>query len=252
MYLALSSLLFYFLARFFLLKLYIPDRYLIYSLNLFYCLGFALCGFVALRVSRWPQALIVLALILAGILGGSRLKGTGLTNYSINRPLYEALAQTPKDAVIAGHPNLMDNVPTFSQRKAFVTYKLAHPYSKGYWQQVRPRLDEVFAAYYAADPDEVLAFCRKYQISFLVVDDRHFSPTFLAGGKFKIPLDYFAPGAARVKYPFFAPFDEQIRYQIGDRREFALLSAQVFQPVTVNNHLKIFDMRPYLIPTANK
>ena len=49
-YLGVASLVLYFLARLFLLKLFVPDRYLIYTLNLFYCLVLALGVYGALRV----------------------------------------------------------------------------------------------------------------------------------------------------------------------------------------------------------
>lgn len=253
-YLALASMLLYFLAYLFLFKLFVPDRYLIYTLNLFYCLALALCLEAALRVERWPQKLAILTLLLTAGLGAWRLQGVGLKDYSAYRPLYAALAQTPKDAVIAGHPNLMDNVPTFGQRQAFVTYKLAHVWSKGFWQQVRPRLDELFAAYYAADPEQVLAFCRKHHISFLVVDDRHFTPAFLAGGWFLFPYEQAQRlgtprGMAERNYcPFFAPFDAQIRELVQGRTQFALLTSPLFHPVQLDEHLRLLDMRPYLSP----
>ena len=55
-YLGLASLALYCLARLFLLKLFVPDRYLMYTLNLFYCLVLALGVQTALRVSRWPRS----------------------------------------------------------------------------------------------------------------------------------------------------------------------------------------------------
>ncbi len=251
-WLGLSSVLLYFLARFWLFKMFIPDRYVIYTFNLFYCLFLALCLQAALKVNQWPRNLALLALILAATLGGLRLQGVGLKDYAAYQALYAALAQTPKDALIAGHPNLMDTVPTFARRRAFATYELAQPWSRGYWQKLRPRLDDLFRAYYAADPQEVLAFCRKYRISFLVVDDRHFRPDFLAGGVFFFPMEQRVPqnfGRSRferIEAPFFAPFDEEIRRQVAGRHQFALLSWPFSPTVVVDKHLRLLDLRPWL------
>ena len=88
--------------------------------------------------------LAILALVAAASLGAWRLQGVGLKDYSAYRAVYAALAETPKDALIAGHPNLMDNIPTFAQRRAFATYKLAHPWSRGYWAKLQPRLVDFF------------------------------------------------------------------------------------------------------------
>jgi hypothetical protein len=251
-YLGLASVALYFLARLFLLKLFVPDRYLIYTLNLFYCLGLALGVEKALRVERWPRALAVLVLVAAAALGAWRLHGVGLKDYSAYRAVYAALADTPKDALIAGHPNLMDTIPTFAQRRAFATYELAHPWSRGLWATLRPRLDDLFRAYYAADPQVVVNFCRKYGIAFLIVDDRHYTPAFLKGGWFLFPGDKpHRPGtprgmAERLYCPFFAPFDEQIRHLTAGREKFALLSDPGFRSVAVDQHVSLIDMRPWL------
>ncbi|MCK9377777.1 MAG: hypothetical protein M0P73_16720 [Syntrophobacterales bacterium] len=253
-YLALASLLVYFLARLLLLKLFVPDRYLMYTLNLFYCLFLALGLQAALRVTRWPRQLAILALVVAAGLGAWRLEGVGLKDYSAYRTLYAALAATNKDVLIAGHPNLMDTVPTFARRRAFATYELAQPWSRNYWAKLKPRLHDLFQAYYAADPQEVIAFCRKYGIAFLIVDDRHFTPAFLKGGYFLFPGDQphvpgVSPGLAERLYcPFFAPFDDQIRHVTAGRNNFALLSDQGFHTLTVDQHVRLVDMRPWLTP----
>jgi hypothetical protein len=251
-YLALASLGLYFLARLLLLRLFVPDRYLTYTLNLFYCLALALGLAAGLQVRRWPRFLAVPVVLLVMGLSGLRLQGTEIYDYSAYRPLIAALAQTPKDALMAGHPNLMDVVPTFAGRPALATFELAQPWARGYWQKLEPRLLDLFAAYYADDPQEVIAFCRKYRISFLIVDDRHFTPAFLAGNIFLVPLDRQVgpsetrPLAERIHSPFFAPFDEQIRALTRGRRHFALLSAPLFQPRMVDEHIRLIDMRPWL------
>jgi hypothetical protein len=251
-YLGAASLTLYFLARLFFLKLFIPDRYLMYTLNLFYCLALALGLSTVLRVERWPRAAAILALAGLAGLGAWRLQGVGLKDYSAYRAVYAALADTPTDALFAGHPNLMDTIPTFARRPAFATYELAHPWSRGYWSRLKPRLDDLFRAYYAADPQEVVAFCRKYRIDFLIVDDRHFTPAFLQGGFFLFPGDRpHLPEtdkglAERIYCPFFAPFDEQIRRITAGKRHFALLSPQVFSIVPLDRHVSLIDMRPWL------
>ncbi|OGR25452.1 MAG: hypothetical protein A2139_07485 [Desulfobacca sp. RBG_16_60_12] len=251
-YLGLASLALYFLARLFLLKLFVPDRYLMYTLNLFYCLGLALGVETALRVSRWPRSLAILVLVAAAALGAWRLQGVGLKDYSAYQAVYAALAETPKDALIAAHPNLMDTIPTFAQRRAFATYELAHPWSLGLWAKLQPRLADLFRAYYAADPQEVVAFCRKYGIAFLIVDDRHYTPAFLKGGFFLFPGEKpHLPGVARglaerIYCPFFAPFDEQIQNVTAGRLNYALLSDLSFRTLAIGQHVRLIDMRPWL------
>ena len=250
-YLLLASLLLYILARVFLLKLFVPDRYLIYTLNLCYCLGLALGLEAATRAWDWPRGLAMAAVAVAAVLGALRLQGLGLKDYSMYRPLYAALAQTPKGALVAGQPDLMDNVITFGRRPALATFELAHPWSRGYWQRLRPRLQDLFTAYYAEDPQVVKDFCRKYQVSFLVVDDRHFTPEFIAGGWFLVPFNQPLEGGwkklrERVICPFFAPFDAQIKRLAKARRHFVLLNRELFPGKVVDEHQRLLDLRPWL------
>ncbi len=85
-----------------------------------------------------------------------------------------------------------------------------------------------------------------------MVDDRHFTPEFLAGGRFFVPLDRKAPKyfghtlADRVDCPFFAPFDRQIARLTHGRHQFALLSSKLFAATKLDEHLRLLDMRPWL------
>lgn len=227
-----ASLILYILAKVFLLRLFIPSRYLMYTVNLLYCLGFAVC---LRELWRWISPAgrllpVVLAVVL--VLAGIRLKGVALYDYSADRELYSAIQRTPKDALIAGHPATMDNVLTFGRRKVLASFELAHPWCKGYWGKMKPRLEDLFKAYYASDPETVIAFCARYGIDFLAVDDRHYESSFIAG------------------HPFFAPFDELIRNVAGDRRSFALLSSECFHAAVIGKHYRLIDMRELRRGTA--
>jgi hypothetical protein len=220
-----ASLGLYALARVCILKLFVPDRYLSYTLYMVYCLLWAACfhaGFArALRSPKKAAAVV----LLAAALSFPRLHDLELYDYSGDAALYKAAWETPKDALFAGYPYLMDNLLTFGKRKVFVSYKLAHPWSKGWWEFIRPRLESLFRAYYATDPEAVRAFCRENHIDFLVVDPADFKPGFLN---------------AR---PFFAPFDALIRELTRGQSRFAVLDAREFPYTAVGDHLRLIDMR---------
>jgi hypothetical protein len=150
----------------------------------------------------------------------------GIFDYSEYGPLYQALAGTPAYSMIAGHPQLLDNIPVFAKRPAFATFELAHPWSKGLWARLKPRLDDLFVAYYAEDPETVREFCLRYGVRFWVVDDRHYAPAFLEDR------------------PFFAPFDEAIRAMVQGRTRFALLTERTFPREKINDHVQIVEIAP--------
>ena len=224
-FLAVTAFALYAVARLVLLKLFVPDRYISYFLSMFYCLLLAICYHAGLRRFLSTPRRAAAAILCLAVLGGIRLKNEGLFDYSANAALFEAAQHTPKNALFAGHPKLMDDVLTFGQRKVFVSYKLAHPWSKGWWNFVRPRIEQFFQAYYAADPQDVRDFCRENHVDFLVVDPAQFQPDFIA------------------KRPFFAPFDIFIRELTKGRTTFALLSAEDFPFTPLEGGLRLIDMR---------
>jgi len=81
-----------------------------------------------------------------------------------------------------------------------------------------------------------------------VVDDRHFAPEFLRGGRFLVP---FNPPLAREKKslaelatcPFFDPFDARIQRLVKDRRRFVLLDRDLFPGLEVDEHQRLLDLR---------
>jgi hypothetical protein len=227
-FLGIGSIILYYLARLVLLKLFVPSRYVETSANICFCMVVALCLQGLLKNRRLGKSACVAAILIVATLSAVRLHGVGIFDYSAYKPLYDAvLKDVPKDAVVAGSPDLMDNVITFGRRRVFASGELAHPWCKGYWKRLEPRLEELFKAYYAEEPDSVIRFSRQHKVDFIVVDDRDFLPSFING------------------QPFFAPFDKMIRKDVGGRATFALLEPGAFKSIKVDDHIHLIDMRPY-------
>ncbi|WP_243362317.1 hypothetical protein [Fundidesulfovibrio terrae] len=225
-----SFLLFYVMARARAFALFVPDRYVQYPINLFYALLLSACLRAAWRARRaWTGkgATVALLAVLA-VAGGVRLMGVGLYDLRPDKALYDGVeAATPKDALVAGHPDLMDNVQTFAKRNGFVNTELAQPWSVGYWNQIRPRLDGLFAAYYAEDAADVAAFAKHFGVDFLLVDESHFTREFL------------------TRDPFFEPFGQAIRDMTRDRTHFAVLDQSRFARIPLRPGAFLIDLRPY-------
>jgi hypothetical protein len=116
----------------------------------------------------------------------------------------------------------MDNVLTFSRRKAFVTYELSHTWYTRYWDIIKTRTYDFFRAYYASDPEVIRAFCRKNHIDYMVVREADFSPRTLKKGTF-----------------YFEPFNSFIRGQVKGRKYFALLDSKVFPPIYMFDGVRV-------------
>lgn len=148
-------------------------------------------------LARWSAGLIIgsavifLGTIYIGILG------VKTTNPSpAERAVYEFVATLPKDAVLAGDPDIMTNIPLFSKRSVL-------------FRELFPRTDapivEYFSAQYAESTEPVINFCRRYQVSYLVLDTREFASDYIAKGDF-----------------FYQPWNQQIVAIVSGRSNFVL------------------------------
>lgn len=221
-----ASLALYAVARFAAFKLFVPARYLEYTTNIFLCLGaaFLLDALLRLRLVRVRRPLALALLACALVLGAARQYGVELYDFSARAKLYEFARSTPKDARFAGPPEIMDNLLTFGQRNVYASFELAHPWSTGYWAQLGARLERLAKASYATNPNDLSQFCREEGIDFLVVDQRQYTPEFIA------------------KTPFFEPFSTMIRRLATGAPSFAVFSGQ-FKATRVDADTLVLDMR---------
>ncbi|MGH7871737.1 MAG: hypothetical protein ACREQO_05905, partial [Candidatus Binatia bacterium] len=206
-YLAISGVIFFKLADIFTFKLYLADRYILYTLPvaslILVCIGIA--GWLNRLGNGIGIKVLKCLLVIAVLAHFNVIKGVGLTrDESKNEAFYRFLGTLPKDAVIAAHPNMADFIPTFSKRKVFINRKLSHPFWDRYWDIIKVRTFDFFDAYYADSPEKIWAFCRKYNIDYFVVDRRDFKPELI-----------------ERKETYFEPFNHYIKTLTHDRYNYA-------------------------------
>lgn len=145
---------------------------------------------------------IAMAVGMAGItlfLGINYIKILGLRPINPSEPardIYEYIATLPKDALIAGEPELMVGVPLFSRRP--VLFNALHP-------DINAPILDYFDMQYAEAPEKVLNFCQHYSVDYLVLDITNFAPEFLASKQF-----------------FFQPYNDIIIDIVATRSSFVL------------------------------
>jgi hypothetical protein len=225
-YLGVASLLLYVAACVLFFRLFVPRRYVEFSLVVFYCVACAVCLRMALSSLVSDRVAFPVVTSLLVVLAALRLYTVGLYDFSDQARLYRFLESTPRTSLIAGHPELMDNVLTFSRRKAFVTYELSHTWYTRYWDTIKGRTYDFFRAYYASDPEVVREFCRKNHIDYLVVRDDDFSAKTLKKGKF-----------------YFEPFNSFIRESVRGRNHFAVLDLKAFPPIYLFDGVRVIKCR---------
>ncbi len=224
-YLFAASFLLYFVARAVIFRLFLPSRYLELSLTVFFCIGTAVCLREAFAKLLPKKLIFPLITTLLLVLAAVRLYHVGVYDYSEHAKLYEFLQSTPKMSLMAGHPELMDNVPTFAHRKAFVTYELSHTWYTTFWDQIKKRTFDFFRTYYSDDPEEIRRFCRDNGIDYLLVRDDDFLQKRRESGEV-----------------YFQPFGYYVRDLTKSKGHFALLDRKAFPPIYENDGIRVIKM----------
>ncbi len=225
-YLFPASLFMWCLSYLLMLKLFLPERYVEFSLTLFFCLFSAVSVLAAMEGMGLRRIIFPWLIVCAVIGGGFRSYQIGVYDYSDQKNLYEFLKTTPKSSLIAGSPEVMDAVPTFARRKAFVTYELSHTWIDKYWSIIKKRTFDFFEAYYAEDPEEVRQFVRYYGVDYMVVRQRDFDRNNLEKGAV-----------------YFEPFGSWIKELTKDRTHFALFDSKEFPVVFTGNGVFVVKTR---------
>ena len=197
-----ASIIFYVLAHVFSPKLYIPGRFLVYSIPLAatFLFPIALYGLSRKQQNKHAHAIIwgpILAIFL--FFGG---KSDGYTNWhvivpEIDRGLYTKISTLPTNILIAGWPyknddsnNPMDNIPYLSQRNVFLNHETHQVLHMEYMQNMRRRMDALVAAYFAIDQKPLKYLSDEYGVTHLLINKNHYSTI--------IP-SYFMPWTGQIE-----------------------------------------------------
>ncbi|QPJ65796.1 MAG: hypothetical protein G3M78_10500 [Candidatus Nitrohelix vancouverensis] len=193
-----ASLLGYFLALVFDPYLFLPERYLLYTIPVL-LIVLAPSAIVLLLQDRMRDKSFVLhassfapvfALWLA--VGGTGNNMAGLTvRAEAWKPFYEALENLPKGSLIAGWPGgLVENVPYLSRRPILISYETHQVFHSEYALEMRRRMNALITAYWAQSASALRELRDDYDVDYLIVDLQHFSSN---------PPGYFKPFDATIE-----------------------------------------------------
>lgn len=156
-----------------------------------------------LLISAWPPgqtarfALIAVTLVIMLLAATQYIKTLGLRTInpsSYEQDIYAFAASLPKNAVLAGNPEVMSGVPLFARRP--VLFSALHP-------DINAPILDYFKAQYAESPQVAIDFCRRYRVNYLVVDVTNFTSDYLSQKDF-----------------FYQPYNDLIAAMVSNRSQF--------------------------------
>jgi hypothetical protein len=159
-----------------LFRLYLPSRYVQWTVPLALSIAGGLAVAVLLREAAeraWrPRAAHIAALLTVAVAVGLAIypadyDGIFLPDHHPTITAY--LRGLPKDVLIAAPAVEADSIPSFTGRSVLAAREHANPYDLGYYREVRQRLADLVEAYYAPSTDGLLRFADRYGVDYFVV-----------------------------------------------------------------------------------
>lgn len=227
-----SGLVLFFLAHALLLELFEPERYVRYVLPIF------LIAFIAVNIDRCVKrfasgavqrfSVYVFLFLMCFFLYFPHLQNPRffVQGDKFDIELYDFVSTTPRDALLAASPVIMDKLTVFCLRKGLVVQESALPYLTGYYNQVAQRTRDFFEAYYAANRVVLYNLSAKYGVDYFVIHRGDFTSEYLDAGRY-----------------YYAPFNEFIKKIIegNSYRRFAVFDLPQAGIVFQNEKYLVFD-----------
>jgi hypothetical protein len=194
----------YALARALAFKLYLPRRVIQHTLPILSVVVVAWLVASAARAlwrRREVAAVMLLVVLPTIVLAGDGIQGSRCFGDKERwAPLFLwARNETPKDAQFAGDLAMMDWIPLFAPRHAYVNFTLAHPVRPGFYAEVERRILREYDAVYATDLPAVLAFMDEADVDYFIVDKTSFTRVESGWGRL------YEPVRTKVAQQFFTP-----------------------------------------------
>jgi hypothetical protein len=155
-----------------------------------------------LRLKRAGRILVGLSIVLpliAWAAYASKISsGPCLDPSPSEREMLRFVETLPKDALLAGTPCALDNVPLFAKREILFSCEQMSADAE--------LMHEALGAYYAPDGQTVAGFCDARGVDYLVIDRKTYSEEYIAAGKV-----------------FFDPFNQELTLRTAGQNTYAVL-----------------------------
>jgi hypothetical protein len=183
----LASLVLFVAAHALLFKLYLPARFVAWTVPLALAIA-AGVGMAAVLESAAAMALrltsravqTVLVVVISGVLAAglalypAQYNGNFVADRTPEITAY--LRELPSNALVVGVPTDTDSVPAFSGRRVLVNREYALAYHVGYYRQVERRVRDTIDAYYADSPGPILSLISRYGVTVFLVNQAAYDP----------------------------------------------------------------------------
>ncbi len=194
--LGFASVALYFLSRLFAFQLFIPGRYAVFGIaSATMALGITSIGLIGHRRGNSYRATLRNFAALLFILAMCVVTGTGLVqNHGMkasgykHADLYRFARSLPLTARFASHPKDGDDLPLFAARATVIGHETLNPLLDKSYKRLKVRAVDTLLALYATHRQDVLDFCRKYEVTHLLLRPDRYTREFRSRAKWVEPF----------------------------------------------------------------
>jgi len=177
-----ASFALFLLAHLLLFRLYLPSRYVQWSVPLVLSVAAGLALAIlfqeaAARVRAARPGRLAAALAVLFAIGVALYPAEYRGEFQPDRhPAITAyLRDQPKDLLVAAVPHDADWVPAMTGRRILVAREYALAYHPGYYGEVRQRMEDLIDAYYDEGTKRLAGLVERYGVDFFLVDHEAFN-----------------------------------------------------------------------------
>lgn len=205
-----SSIVLFELSKALFFKLYIPWRYMEYTMPVlvFMVAAIGLALPVYLVKPRFLSLLYIIGISIAWTMNFWDKRYPMKQSYQDE--LYEFVQTLPKDAMIAGDSRMSDYIGGLGYRRAYLKFELAHCWYPDYQEIIAERAKKFYSAYFSNDFEDVQEFMETEDIDYIAVNRRTLDPH-----SDQFPKLYFAP--LEKEFRILATDNLERGYAIADR-----------------------------------
>ncbi len=184
--LCLSALVNYALAYILFIKLYEPNRYVIF---VWQCLSLCIFPFTCELILKFVQVRFakaskpglfskvklhwIVIILTIFVLTYSSLRfvlNRGGNLHALPTETYQFLKTLPKGALIAAHPRDASDITMRSQRSVLLMETALFPYNVKFYEEMKDRLTAIWATMYATDIQPILELKQKYKVDYFILN----------------------------------------------------------------------------------
>jgi hypothetical protein len=125
----------------------------------------------------------------------------------------------PQNTLISGYPCFLDDIPLYSQRAVLFSCEIE--------SRDMETMNAVLKAYYAEDEEDVLAFCRRYNVDYMVAGRETFTESFRS-----------------QEHIIFEPLNSFLKQQLNGRNTFAVEQIPESRKIFQNKSYYVFSCTP--------